>query len=75
MVRFDVYGRNSYRKVMKIRVRCKALDFFKVTDRVEIYHKSFDFLSMGYSRFYTTHFLSIDILGFQVGIEWGYVEE
>jgi len=55
---------------MKVRLRCKALDVFKLTDDFYFFFRHIDFLSLGYSKFGEEHFIYLSVLGFQVSVEW-----
>jgi len=55
---------------MKIRFRCKTLDVLRITDEFDFFMRSFDFLSLGYTKFMDNHFAYLNILGFQISIEW-----
>jgi len=59
---------------MKIRMRCKTLEVFKIPGDFDMFTRSFDFLSLGYSKVLENHFAYLNFLGFQVSIEWGYGE-
>jgi len=58
---------------MKIRIRCKCLDILRVP-KFNLIVKNFDFLSLGYSNIFNNHFAYLNVWGFQVSIEWGYIE-
>ena len=55
---------------MKIRVRCKVLDVFRIPE-FDVCTKHFSFLSLGYSNFFGSHFAYLNFMGFQVSMEWG----
>jgi len=59
---------------MRIRIRCKILDTFKISDEFDMFFRNFDTLSFGYSKFFENHFAYLNVLGFQIGIEWGYID-